>query len=482
MVPFLLFGVGLDDAYIIFGSYSRFDPKMDIGERIKATFADVGVGIFLTTLTSVLAFVLGSLSRIPAVQWLCLYALTAVAFDFLYQITFFIALIVLDEKRIQANRMDWCTCITVRGGDTTSDQASSSCDINGSATPVAQWGEGEDDSESACISIGRNVVESRGDDVAPVVEQKSNKAAPPETSPESLERHCVDRLMGWWALQLLKPWVQAVSLSAFVGLTIVSIYFATHLDQEFDFTDMVLKDSFLKAYYSSLDAYTDNSGSTVQAYFRYVDQGDPEIQNQMTTYITELVATGDVEQPVYFWLWDFQKYAKEMAMNTTDTFALKSFDEQLTLFLKDEIYQELYGEQIGWSTSWNVTETKCNLRASVDTQDSKATVRMMNKLRKVGASQPINQGGGDRKFFVYTGEFHLFEFYHQVIYELIFDTIMGIIAVNAITIIFIPHWTAVLVVFPFISILYVNLLGYLYISGVQVNVRPQRSNCHCFVC
>jgi predicted RND superfamily exporter protein len=471
MVPFLLFGVGLDDAYILFGSYVRLDPKMDIGERIKATFDDVGVGIFLTSLTSVVAFILGSFSAIPAVKWLCLYAFPAVAIDFFYQITFFVALMVLDEKRIQANRMDWCTCIIVQSRDRYATQDSAIADgaIASDGTRARdgphRGGRGE-----LSDSILRNDVDCEG--VDPDAEQKADKDDGGDRSPESLESHSwVDRLMAWWAIQLLKPWVQTVVMTAFVGLAIGSIYCATQLDQDFDFTDMVPKDSFLKTYYTSLDTYSDRSSLIIQAYFRFVDQGDPEIQEQMNTFITELVASGEVYQPVYFWLWDFQNYSTQRAMNATDIFPLTSFEEQIDEFLMEETYHNLYDEDIGRSYRRNVTETRCHLHADVDVQDSKATVLMMNKLREVAASQPINQGEDSWRFFAYAGDFHIFEFYNQVINELVFNTVTGIIAVTVIALMFIPHWTAAPFVFAFICLLYANLLGFLYLSGVQINVR-----------
>lgn len=46
---------------------------------------------------------------------------------------------------------------------------------------------------------------------------------------------------------------------------------------------------------------------------------------------------------------------------------------------------------------------------------------------------------------------------------------MSVVAVAVIGLFFIPHWTAVLFVIAFISFLYVNMLGFLYLSGVQIN-------------
>ena len=60
-------------------------------------------------------------------------------------------------------------------------------------------------------------------------------------------------------------------------------------------------------------------------------------------------------------------------------------------------------------------------------------------------------------------------FYNTVVPELIFSAIMGVIAVTLIAYFFIPHWTAALFVFPFITVLYFNMLGFLKVAGVQIN-------------
>jgi Niemann-Pick C1 protein len=73
-----------------------------------------------------LAFSLGCLSAVPGVFWLCLYAAPIIVFIFLYQLTFFVACIVLDERRIQQNRRDCCICIVAAASTdfsaTTNDQ------------------------------------------------------------------------------------------------------------------------------------------------------------------------------------------------------------------------------------------------------------------------------------------------------------------------------------------------------------------------
>ena len=72
MLPFVILGIGLDDAFIIMGSFTRKDPSRTTLDRVHQTIDDIGVSIFLTTCTSSLAFALGSLSNVPTIYWMTL--------------------------------------------------------------------------------------------------------------------------------------------------------------------------------------------------------------------------------------------------------------------------------------------------------------------------------------------------------------------------------------------------------------------------
>merc|ERR1712232_359347 len=126
VVPFIMFGIGLDDAFIIWGAYQRMDKSIPVLDRVHDTMEEVGVSIFVTTFTSVVAFSLGSLSAVPAVYWLCYYAAPTIFIDFIYQTTFFVALIVLDEQRVEAKKRDCFTCLKApeRADAEEDDQAS----------------------------------------------------------------------------------------------------------------------------------------------------------------------------------------------------------------------------------------------------------------------------------------------------------------------------------------------------------------------
>ena len=68
---YIIFGVGLDDSFILFSAYVRTDLSKDSLERIREMMDDVAVSIFMTTVTTEVAFGLGISSSLPAIRWVC---------------------------------------------------------------------------------------------------------------------------------------------------------------------------------------------------------------------------------------------------------------------------------------------------------------------------------------------------------------------------------------------------------------------------
>ncbi|KFQ68913.1 Patched domain-containing protein 3, partial [Phaethon lepturus] len=126
-------GVGVDDMFIMIASWeqsSRKKEKSDVKSRLSETYAEAALSVTITTLTDVLAFFIGTWTAFPSVRSFCLYTGTAFVFCYVYTMTFFGAIIVLNHKREQGNR-HWLTCMPV-GVD--KDQAQKSCLYNACCT------------------------------------------------------------------------------------------------------------------------------------------------------------------------------------------------------------------------------------------------------------------------------------------------------------------------------------------------------------
>merc|ERR1719258_450442 len=92
-IPFLLLGLGVDDAFVLYAEYNRaarMRPKESIERQVAVACRNGGVSIFITSLTDGIAFLIGSMTKLPALSWFCTFAGLGVLFCFVFQLTFFL--------------------------------------------------------------------------------------------------------------------------------------------------------------------------------------------------------------------------------------------------------------------------------------------------------------------------------------------------------------------------------------------------------
>lgn len=123
VVPFLILAIGVDNMFILtnefdrlkvlrglstsaMGSRDRFDDNDLLQQVLGETLSNVGPSILVAAVAECLAFVVGTLTRIPALESFCAVAAIAVLADFALQITWFVSSLVLDTKRVRARRYD----------------------------------------------------------------------------------------------------------------------------------------------------------------------------------------------------------------------------------------------------------------------------------------------------------------------------------------------------------------------------------------
>ncbi|CAN0472474.1 unnamed protein product, partial [Ectocarpus sp. 12 AP-2014] len=82
ILPFILVGIGVDGMFVIVAAYDHTDPSLVVEERVALGVQRCGVSVSYTSLTNFFAFLLGSLTSLPAVEYFCLYAATAIVFNF----------------------------------------------------------------------------------------------------------------------------------------------------------------------------------------------------------------------------------------------------------------------------------------------------------------------------------------------------------------------------------------------------------------
>lgn len=74
-------------------------PFHDYTERMRVTMKESGTSILFTSLTDVLAFGVGVSMTVPALRDFCFFTACAIGFDFIFQITFFPAMMIICEQQ-----------------------------------------------------------------------------------------------------------------------------------------------------------------------------------------------------------------------------------------------------------------------------------------------------------------------------------------------------------------------------------------------
>mmetsp|Transcript_23737 Transcript_23737/g.67064 ORF Transcript_23737/g.67064 Transcript_23737/m.67064 type:complete len:923 (-) Transcript_23737:74-2842(-) len=119
LLPFILLGIGVDDAFVIVNAFNRerktkrsAEDNETLAKRSASSLARAGASITVTSLTDLVAFAISSSSALPALASFCAYAAISIFFLWLFASTFFTACLVLDERRQRDNRRECLCCLT----------------------------------------------------------------------------------------------------------------------------------------------------------------------------------------------------------------------------------------------------------------------------------------------------------------------------------------------------------------------------------
>lgn len=96
VVPFLILAIGVDNIFIIANANKRAEAfKLSVSRQLGEALKEVGPSISTAAVCEFLAFIVGFTTNIPALQSFCLVAALAVIFDYIFQMTLFIAVLAM---------------------------------------------------------------------------------------------------------------------------------------------------------------------------------------------------------------------------------------------------------------------------------------------------------------------------------------------------------------------------------------------------
>ncbi|KAK5967546.1 Patched domain containing protein [Trichostrongylus colubriformis] len=108
VMPFLVVAVGIDNMFLMVAAIRRTSRCLPVAERMAECMSDAAVAILITSTTDALSFGVGAITTLPAVHIFCVYTGVALAFAFIYQITFFAGLLALFTKFEEDGRNSVC--------------------------------------------------------------------------------------------------------------------------------------------------------------------------------------------------------------------------------------------------------------------------------------------------------------------------------------------------------------------------------------
>ncbi len=120
VIPFLVLAVGVDNIFLIVHEFERVNishPDEDIETRVGKALGRMGPSILLSASTETVAFALGAFVGMPAVRNFAVYAAGAVLINALLQVTMFVAVLTLNQRRVESNRADCFPFIQIKRAD-----------------------------------------------------------------------------------------------------------------------------------------------------------------------------------------------------------------------------------------------------------------------------------------------------------------------------------------------------------------------------
>ncbi|CUS13008.1 unnamed protein product [Tuber aestivum] len=128
VIPFLVLAVGVDNIFLIVHEFERVNyshPDERVEVRVGKAMGRMGPSILLSATCETIAFALGAVVSMPAVRNFAIYAAGAVFINALLQVTMFVAVLSLNQKRVESNRMDCFPCFRAPGGYESNGSAAS---------------------------------------------------------------------------------------------------------------------------------------------------------------------------------------------------------------------------------------------------------------------------------------------------------------------------------------------------------------------
>ncbi|KAM3721406.1 Patched domain-containing protein [Dirofilaria immitis] len=283
VMPFLVVAVGTDNMFLMVAAVRHTNRALPVPKRIGESMSDAAISILITSLTDAFSFGVGAITSIPAVQIFCIYTGVAIAATFIYQISFFCALLSLATEWEAAGLH--CVWLQSTVPDTFINSMPLKCRLF--------W------------------MGSRADP-----DPKNLKQNLKDTSAKTFFKE-------WFAPVLMNPIVKILVVMWFFIYVSLSIYGCFHLREGLEPINLLVQDSYAIPHYRYLEKYFWNYGAPLQIVVNSApdlrDKNERQrIQSMVHAFANTKYSIGD--DSIQFWLREMEiYYKKELEMDIVDS-------------------------------------------------------------------------------------------------------------------------------------------------------------------
>ncbi|CAD5213392.1 unnamed protein product [Bursaphelenchus xylophilus] len=329
VVPFLIITIGIDDAFLILAGWRQSSPHADFETRMGESLAKSGASVSVTSITDVLCFGVGIISNMPVVQLFCIYTSIALAIDFVYQLTFFAAICVFCGKRqieIEENM-----------------KSSTESSTNGSISSHGSWRK----------HLIRNAERLKR---AFSFRKSSEIDLPVPTEPKGTYLQCFVNALHSWPAQFL-------ILTIFSAHLLVSIYFCTKVNTNFDMENLYLKESPLTPISRKMQEFVLSESFVVNFVVDpmppFQKQEERDLFHQMIDELENIPKFGMGKKGSTVWTRDYEQTAEFWPMEEEDIWAPTVMLKNYRMFNMDpksiHTSKNRQGEEVIDSFSFHIT-------------------------------------------------------------------------------------------------------------------------------
>ncbi|CAJ0581174.1 unnamed protein product, partial [Mesorhabditis spiculigera] len=417
-MPFIVFSVGVDNVFILLSAWRATATHDTLEHRLRETFAEAAVSITVTSLTDLISFAVGCATEFPSVKMFCMYAVAAVVFTYVYQLTFFAGIMVFTCRREISNR----NCVTFLKGK-----------------------------ENDEVKLSRKLQQMGG----------NPHWHPPPASDRSFEKnHVMARFFKThYSDFLLNPVVRIVILCSFFAYLGIATYGCTNVKLGLEPNDLLPDNSYGKRTLQVAEKYFSDYGSSLHVWMYNLSRADTGgkkiwvLLDEEIGYYEHTEFTGSSDS----WLRTFFAFVKQAGLLITGenfVYILKNVflsQPQFAKYNRDVVF-DLSG------TALDASRVPVHLRQVGAANQSRA----MDLFRKLAAGSQLQTG-------VYADFFQFAEQYNAVLPGTLSSIGYAGVAVIVVSLLLIPEPIASLwVCFSIVSI-NIGILGFMTFWSVRLD-------------